>query len=241
MNVFAISDFHLSVNNPKPMNIFGPVWEGYLESIERSWSENVREDDLVLIAGDLSWAMTLADAVADLDYFRRLGGNKVLIRGNHDYWWKSITAVRSVLPPHTYALQNDAVRMGDVVVCGTRLWTTPEPGRPQAPDDKKIYDREALRLRMSLDAAAKLRREGDRLFVMTHYPPFNSTFRPTIYTDMIAEYAPDAVVYGHLHGSGSRAKREVFVSGVRYLLTSCDLIGNELVPVSVLPNGDDAR
>lgn len=112
MNVFAISDFHLSINNPKPMNIFGPVWDGYLESIEKSWAENVTDEDLVLIAGDLSWAMTLDDAKADLDYFARFSGYKVFVRGNHDYWWKSISAVRACLPPRTYAVQNDAVKIG---------------------------------------------------------------------------------------------------------------------------------
>ena len=231
MNVFAISDFHLSINNPKPMNIFGPVWDGYLESIEKSWAENVTDEDLVLIAGDLSWAMTLDDAKADLDYFARFSGYKVFVRGNHDYWWKSISAVRACLPPRTYAVQNDAVKIGDCVVCGSRLWTTPEPNKPQSDEDRKIYDRELLRLKMSLEAAARLRGEGDRLLVMTHYPPFNSTFRATPFTDAIADYNPDAVVYGHLHGSGSRAERLVDNGGVKYYLTSCDLVGNKLVRI----------
>ena len=231
MNVFAISDFHLSINNPKPMNIFGPVWDGYLESIEKSWAENVTDEDLVLIAGDLSWAMTLDDAKADLDYFARFSGYKVFVRGNHDYWWKSISAVRACLPSRTYAVQNDAVKIGDCVVCGSRLWTTPEPNKPQPDEDRKIYDRELLRLKMSLEAAARLRGEGDRLLVMSHYPPFNSTFRSTPFTDAIADYNPDAVVYGHLHGSGSRAERLVDIGGVKYYLTSCDLVGNKLVRI----------
>ena len=237
MRVFAISDFHLSVNNPKPMNIFGPVWDNYLETIERSWSENVSEDDAVLIAGDLSWAMTLNDAKADIAYLDRFAGHKVLVRGNHDYWWKSISAVRAALPPKTYAVQNDAVKIGNTVVCGSRLWTTPEQGRAQSDDDKKIYEREALRLKMSLERAAKLMEEGDRLFVMTHYPPFNSTFKPTVFTDMISPYAPAAVVYGHLHGGASRCRREVCIDGVKYYLTSCDLVGNELVKICAEDQG----
>lgn len=232
MRVFAISDFHLSVNNPKPMNIFGPVWDNYLETIERSWAEKVADDDLVLIAGDLSWAMTLPEAKADISYLDRFNGHKVLLRGNHDYWWKSISAVRAVLPPATYAVQNDAIRIGKAVVCGSRLWTTPEAGREQSEDDKKIYDRELLRLKMSLDAADKLREEGDKLFVMTHYPPFNSTFKPTCFTDAIAAHAPDAVVYGHLHGSASRTQRVVNIDNVKYYLTSCDLVSNELVTIA---------
>lgn len=229
MKVFAISDFHLSVNNPKPMNIFGPVWDNYLETIEKSWAEKVTDEDLVLIAGDLSWAMNLEDAKADISYLDRFAGHKVLVRGNHDYWWKSITAVRGSLPPKTYAVQNDAIKIGDAVICGSRLWTTPEPNRSQSDEDKKIYEREILRLKMSLAAAAKLREEGDRLFVMTHYPPFNSTFKSTPFTEAIAQAAPTAAVYGHLHGAASRSRREVAVDGVKYFLTSCDLVGNELV------------
>ena len=231
MNVYAISDFHLSINNPKPMNIFGPVWDGYLETIERDWAEQVNDDDIVLISGDLSWAMHLEDAREDIAYIGALGGRKVIIRGNHDYWWKSITAVRSMLPEGMYAVQNDALKLGGCVICGTRLWTTPEPGKEQPPADKVIYDRELIRLKMSLDAAAKLREEGDSLVVMLHYPPFNSTFRPTVFTDAIAEYSPDAVVYGHLHGGSSRIRRKLTLDGIPYYLTSCDLVENKLIKI----------
>ena len=230
MNVYAISDLHLSINNPKPMDIFGPVWDGYLETIERDWKK-VGADDLVLLSGDLSWAMKLEDAAPDLAYIGAFPGRKVVIRGNHDYWWKSISAVRAVLPEGTYAVQNDALKFGDCVVCGTRLWATPEPGREQSAADKTIYDRELIRLRLSLDAAAKLRGGRDRLVVMLHYPPFNGTFRPTAFTDAIAEYSPDAVVYGHLHCGAGRVRRKLLIGEVPYYLTSCDLVGNELVKV----------
>ncbi|MBR6788609.1 MAG: metallophosphoesterase [Clostridia bacterium] len=232
MSVFAISDLHLSINNSKPMNIFGPVWDGYLENIEKSWAENVTENDVVLLAGDLSWAMTLDEASADISYLNRFIGNKVLIKGNHDYWWKSISAVRSVLPENTYAVQNDSIKIGNKVICGSRLWATPEQNKHFTPEDKKIYDREVIRLKMSLDSAKKIMQDGDELYVMTHYPPFNSTFKPTPFTNVIKEYSPTAVVYGHLHGHGSRAEREVVIDGIKYFLTSCDLIGNKLVKIS---------
>lgn len=231
MKVYAISDFHLSINNPKPMNIFGPVWDGYLETIERDWNDKVTDEDIVLISGDLSWAMFLEDAVADIAYIGGMKGRKVIIRGNHDYWWKSISAVRAMLPDGMYAVQKDAVRLDNCVICGTRLWTTPEPGREQLPADKTIYDRELLRLRMSLDRAAGMREAGDKLIVMVHYPPFNSTFRPTVYTEAIAEYSPDAVVYGHLHGNVGRMRKKLILNDIPYYLTSCDLIGNKLVEI----------
>lgn len=230
MKVYAISDLHLSVNNPKPMNVFGEVWDNYLESIEESWKQ-VSDDDIVLLPGDFSWAMKLEDAASDLDYISKFAGKKVLLRGNHDYWWKSISAVRAILPENCYAVQNDAIRFNDIIVCGSRLWTTPEPGRTQTAEDKKIYDREYLRLKMSLEQAEKMRQEGDRLVVITHYPPFNSKFASSVFTDLIGGYSPDAVVYGHLHGTGSRGVKLVDINGIKYYLTSCDLIGNELVTI----------
>ncbi len=231
MSIYAISDLHLSINNPKPMNIFGPVWDNYLQTIENDWAEKVKDDDIVLLSGDLSWAMRLEDAVSDIGYIGALKGRKVIIRGNHDYWWKSISAVRAKLPEGTYAVQNDAVKIDNNVICGSRLWMTPEIGKAQSAEDKTIYDRELLRLAMSLENAKKLMTEGDRLFVMVHYPPFNSTFSSTVFTDKIAEYSPDAVIYGHLHGFASRVCRRMVLGGVPYYLTSCDLVGNKLVKI----------
>jgi len=105
MKVFAISDLHLSLNNPKPMDIFGPAWEGYLDKLFSDWREKVEENDLVLLAGDFSWAMNLADTEKDFKLLQELPGKKIIIRGNHDYWWKSISAVRNFLPKGFYAIQ----------------------------------------------------------------------------------------------------------------------------------------
>ena len=112
MKIYAVSDLHLSINNPKPMNVFGAVWDNYLDDIENSLAD-LSDDDLVLSAGDTSWAMTLDAAVPDLEYIGRLPGKKVIIRGNHDYWWKGIGAVRQVLPKGVFAVQNDCIRFGD--------------------------------------------------------------------------------------------------------------------------------
>lgn len=230
MNVYAISDLHLSINNPKPMNIFGQVWDNYLETIEESWKQ-VNSDDIVLLPGDLSWAMRLEDAKSDLDYISGFSGKKVLLRGNHDYWWKSISAVRAILPTDCYAVQNDALRFGNNIICGSRLWATPEAGRTQSPEDKKIYEREYIRLKMSLEQAAGMRGANDNIFVMTHYPPFNSKFSPSIFTELISGYAPSAVIYGHLHGRDSRCEKLVEIDGIKYYLTSCDLVENRLIKI----------
>ena len=152
MKVFAISDLHLSINNPKPMDIFGPVWEGYVDKIFDDWKAKVTDEDIVLLAGDFSWAMKLEDALSDLKLLETLPGKKVIIRGNHDYWWKSISAVRGILPKNFYAVQNDAIKFDNIIICGTRGWQVPENGE-QTPENKKIFDREVIRLELTLKEA----------------------------------------------------------------------------------------
>ncbi len=231
MKVYAISDLHLSGNNPKPMDIFGGCWANYLEEISENWQETVAEEDIVLIAGDISWAMNLSDALPDLQWIGDLPGHKVLIRGNHDYWWKAIGAVRSSLSHKTYAVQNDCVRIGDCLICGSRGWTTPENTGGVSAEDKKIYDREVQRMMLSLSAMAAQRRDGDRVMAMIHYPPFNSRHAPSPFTQLFEQYGVDAVVYGHLHGNPGRMRLEREANGVTYYLTSCDLVKNKLVTI----------
>lgn len=230
MKVFAISDLHLSINSNKPMNIFGPVWENYLEEIEQSFNENVSDDDLVLIAGDISWAMKLSDAKADLDYLAKFKGKKVIIKGNHDYWWSSISGVRALLPNNVYALQNDALRFDNVVVCGSRGWTVPEVSH-KTPEDEKIYKRELIRMELSLKSALALKQENDTLIVMMHYPPFNSKLEENDFTKLFEKYGVDVVVYGHLHSYDKKQRLITYINNIKYYLTSCDLIGNKVIEI----------
>lgn len=226
MNVYAISDLHLSINNPKPMDIFGQVWDNYLDSIEKSF-ECVKDDDLLLLAGDLSWAMTLTEAVPDLNYIGGFPGKKVIIRGNHDYWWQGITAVRAALPEGVFAVQNDCVRFDGVVVCGSRGWSVDD----KTEDGKRLYARELLRMEMSLKAMQKQRKEGDKVIFMIHYPPFGARFEDTPVTDLFLRYGVDAVVYGHLHGKSCYSKKVVDKHGMKCYLTSCDQINNKAVQI----------
>ncbi|MCM1368308.1 MAG: metallophosphoesterase [Roseburia sp.] len=228
MKIYAISDLHLSINNPKPMNIFGEVWDNYLGSIESSL-ESVGRDDLVLLAGDLSWAMTLEAAAPDLSYIGGYPGKKVIIRGNHDYWWKGITAVRKALPENVYAIQNDCLRIDDCLLCGSRGWSADD----KSEDGKRLYARELLRIEMSLKEMEKQRREGDRVIFMIHYPPFTARFEDNAVTDLFVKYGVNAVVYGHLHGKDCRSKTFLCKNGIKYYLTSCDMVGNRAVEISV--------
>lgn len=232
MKIFAISDLHMSIANPKPMDIFGAKWSNYLDKIKQSWLENVTCEDIVLISGDISWAMTTQDAMKDFEYFKDLPGKKVFIRGNHDYWWKSITRLRETVPEDCYLLQNDAIKFNDVVICGSRAWLT--PGSPDfTKADEKIYLRELERLKMAFFRANDLRQEGDKLICMVHFPPFNVRRDNNEITDIIEKYNVSAVVYGHLHGKESRADKLLVKNGIPYYLTSCDLVDNKLVTIQL--------
>lgn len=231
MKIFAISDLHLSVNNPKPMDIFGPVWEGYFEAIITDWKQRVTDDDVVLLCGDLSWAMKLEDSVSDIQLLSGLPGKKIIIRGNHDFWWKSISGVRSVLPTNFYALQNDCLAFGNIIFCGTRGWTVPETGKKLSAEDQKILDREIIRLELSLTAAQKMQKNDEKIVVLMHFPPFNSDRMPNSITDMLEKFGVSVCAYGHLHGKYVKNKGEFDMYGVHYYLTSCDQTENKLVEI----------
>lgn len=226
MKIFAISDLHLSTSVNKPMDVFGGAWENYWELIKKDWQSRVSAEDTVLIAGDISWGMNIDQAKADIAAISELKGTKIIIKGNHDYWWGSYSKVKNVLPDGMLALQNNALRLEGVVLAGSRGWVM-----NGSAEDEAIFKRELLRLEMSLEAAVKLRQDGDRLVVMTHYPPFDVYLNDSDVTRLIGKYNADAVVYGHLHGKECRARAIVDKYGVPYYLTSCDLVNNKLVEI----------
>lgn len=196
MRLFAIADPHLSRAQPKPMNVFGGAWEVHPQAFFDGWRAVVAEDDVVLVPGDISWAMRLDEALLDLRDIAELPGRKVILRGNHDYWWPSISKLRRALPEGMYALQNDAIALDGVVVSGTRGWVTPG-SRGYTAEDERIFQRELERLALSLAVASRL--EGRYRVVMLHFPPTNSRLEPNALTDAITAYAPDALVFGHVH------------------------------------------
>lgn len=230
MRIFAVSDLHLSGNCPKPMDIFGQDWERHWEKIQADWRSRVGEEDLVLIGGDISWAMTIAQAQVDLDEIDALPGQKILLRGNHDYWWSSLTKVSEAMGPSCRPLQNNALRCGRCVVAGSRGWTVPGPNTDG--QDRKIYSRELQRLKLSLDQAQAMRTSGDMLVVVTHYPPFNERQEPSEVTDMLEAYQADQVIYGHLHGYYQRNAFNGVLRGIPYALTSCDHLNFRLLEIT---------
>ncbi len=240
--VFAIADLHLSAAQPKPMDVFGPGWTDHAERVAASWRATVGPDDIVLVAGDISWAMKLPEAEADLAWIAALPGEKVFVRGNHDYWWQSITRVRRTAGARMHFIQNDVVDLDGIAVGGARLWDFPDvswpvasatdtdrpvpepaaaPREGTAADAEKIRAREIQRLRQSLSrlpAAAALR------VALVHFPPVGSNGAPTALSEILSEFRIDLCVYGHVHSLGPdpRPGADCRIGSTRYVLASCD-------------------
>lgn len=230
--LFGISDLHLSHRSDKPMDRFGDHWAGHAQRMAQSWDALVQPDDVVLCPGDISWALKLEEADQDLAWLGKRPGTKVLCRGNHDYWWSGIGKVRQALPPNTFALQNDAIDLGDYVICGSRLWAAPGALDFQA-SDQKIYEREVLRLKMSLQAGTRLA-AGRMLVAAVHYPPFAANGRHTDFSRLICDSDAKLCVYGHLHGARSHATAvEGLRDGVVFHLIACDRL--DFVPKALWP------
>ena len=230
MKVFAISDLHLCVSGAKPMEIFGDGWNNYLEKIESDWNKKVGKDDIVIIAGDISWAMKIDEAILDLQYLSKLNGYKIIIRGNHDYWWQSISNVREKLPENCYALQNDSVKIGNFVLCGTRGWVVPDK-LPMTLEDQKIYQRELIRLEMALNSGKNKLSEGDKLIAILHYPPFNQRKEYNEIIGLLKKYNVDTCIFGHIHSNIGRYKIHEKLFDIEFYLTSCDLLQNTLIKI----------
>jgi uncharacterized protein len=233
MDVWAMADLHLAFGVPeKTMEAFGPQWARYAEKMEANWREVVQPGDLVLVAGDISWALHMEEARIDLAWIDRLPGTKVLIKGNHDYWWGSLSKVKKILPPSVHVIQNNAFHFQDVSVGGTRLWDTDEynfdalVGVSRAEEGKagrqKIFNRELERLELSLKG---LNKDAPCRIAMTHYPPLSADLQASKTTALLEKYDVRICVFGHLHNM----KKETLPFGKRgnisYYLTSCDYLG----------------
>ncbi|MBU3213690.1 metallophosphoesterase [Clostridium estertheticum] len=228
MALWAISDLHLAINSDKPMDIFGDKWSNHHVKIKKNWINKISPEDTVLIAGDISWSMHMSEGMDDLDWIHKLPGRKILIKGNHDYWWSGITKLNALYEDMNF-IQNNFFNYNDVAICGTRGWNC--PGSKQfSIHDEKIYNRELIRLRISLDAAVK---SGYKKFiVMLHYPPTTDKFEETELISIVKEYNVSKVIYGHLHGPSLNRLYEGNIEGVDYIVTSCDYL--DFDPLKIL-------
>jgi predicted phosphohydrolase len=224
MRLFAIGDLHLSGNPPtKPMEIFGPAWQDHWRRICTDWQSRVSDDDTVLLAGDISWAMHLKDAMCDLDEVRALPGRKIIIRGNHDYWWESVSKLTRLSGEGnmTY-IQDDCLPIDDgrIAICGTRGWICPGDIHFKEETDAKPYRRELLRAERVLQKAEELGCEHKLLLL--HYPPVCDLTKPSGFTDLLEKYKVPLCVFGHLHGMRPETMFPRMYNGTLLQLVSAD-------------------
>lgn len=225
MPLFAIADLHLSFGVDKPMDVF-PGWENYTERIEKNWRAAVTAEDSVVIAGDISWAMSLEDLAPDFRFLENLPGHKFIIKGNHDYWWDTVTKMNRFLGREGFGtfsfIHNSAGVAEGVGVCGSRGWFN------DGSEDRKILLREAGRLETSIAAAE---REGVEPVVFLHYPPFYANTVCTEITDVLLRHHVRRCFYGHLHGRAAGGAFEGEWKGIAFRLIACDHTGFAPIPV----------
>ena len=219
MSLFAISDLHLSLALQKPMTKFGKNWNDHHLKIKENWLNNISIHDTILLSGDTSWAMKLKDAFVDLNFLHDLPGKKILIRGNHDFWWSSISKLNSLFDDMSF-IQNNFVPFNDYAICGSRGWICPGDEFFEE-SDIAIYEREKLRIELSLKSAIKS--DYNKIIFLIHFPPLNDKFERSEFMDLFEKYKVEKVIYGHLHGPFDKNKIYNYkYNNIEYYLTSCD-------------------
>ena len=248
MNIWAIGDLHLSFDPrvEKPMDIFGGSWVGHEQRLKEIWLRLVEEDDLVILAGDLSWALRLDEAVCDLQWIDSLPGTKLIVKGNHDLWWSGISKVKNACKDLKTLrfLQHDAYAYGNAVIFGTRGWVCPGAKDYSEEEDGPVYRREVLRLQMSAAEADKLAaqreaetgRKPEKIGVL-HYPPTNEFFEPSGFTEVFETVGVQKIIYGHLHGENAyKNGLQGLFNGIEYSLVSLDRL--ECCPKLIYEEGE---
>ncbi len=218
MNIYAISDLHLSLAVNKPMDVFGPEWINHSEKLRKNWDKCISDGDIVLVPGDISWALNEKEAIPDLDFISQRPGIKILVRGNHDYWWKrqSTNRLRKIVPSNIILLHRNGIVFENIGIAGTRGWRFENAcDFNDSAKQHKLIEREIGHLEVSLKAIA----ESKVKIVMLHYPPFNTDLSPTPFADMLRINKVDILVYGHIH-SGEYLEGDI--GGVQYIFAASD-------------------
>ena len=217
MALYVLGDTHLSLGASKPMDVF-PGWNGYVERLERNWRKLIKPEDTIVLAGDISWAMRLNDTRRDFAFLQELPGQKLIMKGNHDYWWTTANKMNAYLKAEGFdtlhILHNNSYSVEGYALCGTRGWFYEETG------DQKVFKRELIRLEASLKAAG----ERPKLCFL-HYPPLYQGYRCPEIIALLEQYGVERCYYGHLHGGSHRLAVEGRQGGVAYYLVSADYVG----------------
>jgi len=232
MAVFVISDLHLSFGNNKPMDIFGVRWENHEKKIEQGWEiSGITDEDVVVIPGDISWALKLEDTHLDFTFLENLKGLKIIGRGNHDLWWTTETKVKKMFWGNDIntvkLLHNNAFETDEYTICGTRGWYYDEKNAPADTDYNKIINREVIRLELSLTQGAKF---GKEILVFMHFPPVFKDYVCAELIEMLKKYGIQRCFFGHIHSVYDIPP--VFeYGGIRFELVSADYLN--FIPIKI--------
>ena len=229
MAIYSISDLHLSFGNNKPMDIFGTNWENHIEKIKKDWIKKVTNDDLVLLPGDFSWAMYLNDTYQDFEYLNNLPGKKLLLKGNHDYWWTTLKKMREYLEKNNFKnidfIYNNGYLFDNKIIVGTRGWQAEDNS-----EGRKIIKREIIRLELSIKDGIKKYGEDKEIIVCMHYPPFNKYNEKSMsFLELMKKYNIKTCIYGHLHGEASHKEAITgIIQNINFEMVSCDYLNFQL-------------
>lgn len=229
MALYAIGDLHLCLSTPKPMDVFGGAWDGYMEKL-RQGIAGIGEEDTTVLLGDLSWSLDLAHAREDFAWIDSIPGRKIILKGNHDYWWSTAAKFRAFCEENGFSrqhiLNNNHYEYEGMAICGTRGWFFEE--ERSSPHDGKVLARELIRLEASLKSAGDLPKT-----VFLHYPPLYKGYRCDEIIALLHKYDVRRCFYGHLHGAGLAMAVEGLWDGIEYRLVSADRLN--FVPYQVFP------
>lgn len=233
MSIYTIGDLHLSFKNPKPMNIFGENWKDHEEKIKKDWISKVKEEDTVIHPGDFSWGMKLEDTIPDFEYLKKLPGKKILLKGNHEYWWTTITNMKKFLIENDFKnidfIQNNSIVVENKIICGTRGWSL---NNIETENSKKILAREAIRLELSIkDAMSKNEKEEKEIIVFMHYPPITKQELNTDFFKLLKKYKIKRCYYAHLHGKSLEDAVQGDIEGIEFKVVSADGLDFKLLEI----------
>lgn len=229
MAIFTIADLHLALSINKPMDIFGERWYNYMERLKQNWTNSITDDDYVIVPGDSSWATYIDEAYEDFRFIEELPGKKIISKGNHDYWWTTISKLNKFLQSNEFKtisfMHNNSFLIDGITICGTRGWKCPGDDGFSG-EDKKIFERELQRLELSLRSfCGDLDRQN--IVVAMHYPPFNSNREPSSFVEIMEKYNVTKCIYGHLHGAGFKSAVVGNIRNIEFNLVSADFLNFE--------------
>lgn len=229
MAIYAISDLHLSFNTDKPMDIFG--WNDYEEKIIEDWKSKVKDEDLVLLPGDFSWEMKLNSTYKDFEYLSKLPYKKLLLKGNHDYWWTTLKSMRDFLEQNDIKnidfIYNNSYEFENNIITGTRGWNL----ITETKEDEKIKNREVMRLENSIIDGIEKYGEDKNIITCMHYPPILKDNKKNEFTQILEKYNVNYCIYGHLHGKSQSNVIDGDYNNIKYKMVSCDYTDFKLIKI----------